>query len=117
MEEREMNLPTVENRVNLNTLLQIVQIIMIVGGGAWFAATIRGDVDRNTRDISKIQTNVSSIATDASAYTNIRFRVDRLEQGFIGVTTDNKDLERQINGMAADVRVIREIVNRLDKSR
>ena len=112
-----MNLPAVDNRINLNTFLQIIQIVMIVGGGAWFAATIRGDVDRNTKDINRIQNSVTAIATDASAYTNIRFRVDRLEQGFIGVTTDNKDLEKKINEMAADVRVMREIVERLDKSR
>lgn len=100
---------------NPNTFLQLAQILMLIGGGAWYVATQQAGQERNADRIGRVEQDVGRLQTNAAAYSNIEFRIKRLEDGFIGVTANTRDLEKTINGMASDIRVMREILDRLDK--
>ena len=113
-EERQMR-PSWKNELNINTVVIVVGFIVIgVGWGVTWQKVVNGQ-QTNARDIAQLRDDVSQLKTDARAFDNIRFRVERLEDGFVGITANTRDLEKTINAIASDIRVMREIVERLDK--
>lgn len=136
-----MKLPARKYEINLNTALQLGQLVLLVAGGVWFAADQKAGQERNAaaivRNLEAIVANrdddrerdktIRQMQTDASAWQNIEFRVGRLEDNFEGITATVRDLTATVNdnsqetlralgGIASDVRVIGEKVDRLDKS-
>ena len=130
----QMQRPGFENKVNINTIMLFLTLLGTgIGWGVNYQAIKSGqkvNADNITRieretipeirsSIAQIQSDARNYAkqneTDARAYANIEFRVGRLEDGFVTVTANTRDLEKTINGMASDIRVMREILSRLDK--
>lgn len=100
---------------NPNTILQTITLIAFVWGGGTAWQAIKAGQEKNADAILRNSADIAQLKTDAKAFANIQFRVERLEDGFVGVTANTRDLERTINIMASDVRVMREIVERIDK--
>jgi hypothetical protein len=105
----EMKMP----RFNANTVVIIAT--MAFGWGANYIA-LHSSVTQNADKISEIKSALGTLQTAAQAYQNVTFRIGRLEDGFLGLTTETRDQERTMSTIASDIRVMREIVERLDKA-
>lgn len=100
-------------RFNANTVVIIAT--MAFGWGANYFA-LQSSVAQNAEKIADIKVAVNTLQTAAQAYQNVTFRVGRLEDEFLGLTTETRSQEKTMNTIASDVRVMREIVERLDKA-
>lgn len=120
----QMQRPGFENKVNINTIMLFLTLLGTgIGWGVNYQAIKSGqkvNADNITRiereTIPELRKSIGELQTDARAYANIEFRVGRLEDGFVTVTANTRDLEKTINSMASDIRVMRQIVERLDST-
>lgn len=109
-----MHLPKAKNEVNVNTIIQIVGFLLVIGGmGATW-----GSAEENRRYIGEKQAasdaRVTSVESQIARVPNLEYRITVLEQANLSTTKALDDLRTAVNTQGADIRVIREILTRLD---
>lgn len=128
MSESRMQRPSWKYEINLNTILLAA---MLVGTGIGWGVTWQNQVAgqaRNKDRIDQAMTAIASINSDLKGsvaeiheamktYADLPYRVTALESQFSTMTTSQRDLERALSQLASDMRVTREIVERLDPAR
>lgn len=118
-----MKRPSFRYEFNLNT---VVNLIMI-GGMLYAAGTVKATMEQGIKqnreqiadlraDANDLRKNVEAIRLESKTYMTLTYRVDRLENGATVLDNTQKDMEKTINQVASDVRVMRQIVERLDRT-
>ena len=113
-EDPKMARPQWENKFNLNTVLLLGGILMTGIGWGVTWQTQRSGQERNSEHITDLRTAVSALQAADQTYANLTYRVTRLEAASTAATQAQREQEKATAQLASDVRVIREIVERLD---
>ncbi|WP_369986377.1 hypothetical protein [Sinorhizobium fredii] len=119
---------------NLNSILNLITLIGMIGGGGWIWAN-------TTRDIEELQTWRTSVEqtqkdrlaesrerdgrtderfrgleAEVRKIDNLTYRVTITEQSTATITTAIKDLQTLLNQQSGDLKVVREILQRIEAS-
>lgn len=127
-----MQLPPVKKEININTLISVGGFVIVIAGLVWNASTLAGDVDRMqswitqheqlhkerqaqvTADIARIDQRFVALENSVRKIDNLEYRVTVQEQGAQTLGRSVEELKTSLASQGADLRVIREIVTRLD---
>lgn len=123
-----MRRPGWKNEININTLLLAAMLVGTgIGWGVTWQTQVAGQKRNNERidqamvAIVEVKTDLRSAIVDINqsmkTYADLPYRVTALESRFSTMTGNQRDLERSLSQLASDVRVTREIVERLDPAR
>jgi len=101
----------IEKKVSLGTLgaLGVQAIVVIV-----FLVQMSGNVDKNTTELVKHDARISTVEADVRKYDNLVYRITVVEQTNAAVTQKLDDLQQAVNTQSGDIRVMREILQRLE---
>ena len=110
-----MNLPKAKNEVNINTIITIVGFLLtIAGGGAMWGstqATVGTLVSQQVEQDASIRSNREQVAR----IPNLEYRVTVQEQNNTSLAAAVEQLRRAMADQGADIKVIREILTRIDQ--
>ena len=130
------NRPTFENKTNWNTWISLGGLIVtlslgLIGYGKFTQSV--SDLDRRfnawtddheqfhaqrqvdtTADRARMDERIKSIEAEARSLENIRYRLTVQEQGATNLARTVDELRQAIAQQNSDIRLIREIVTRLD---
>ena len=130
------NRPTFENKTNWNTWISLAGLVVTltlgaVGYGAFTQSV--SDLDRRfnawtddherfhaqrqvdtTADRARMDERIKSIEMESRSLENIRYRLTVQEQGATNLARTVDELRQAIAQQNSDIRLIREIVTRLD---
>lgn len=113
-----MKLPTVENKVNWTTLIAAFSVCVTVGGMVYSHGkfTQRMDSNESAQATTNARTDaqLDRLAEDNKKLENLTYRMTLVEQNHLGLTRTLDNLNASISAQGADIRVIREILNRID---
>ncbi|MEY9328227.1 putative nucleic acid-binding Zn-ribbon protein [Sinorhizobium fredii] len=136
LEDEAMELPKRAQKLewNLNSILNLITLIGMIGGGGWIWAN-------TTRDIEELQTWRTSVEqtqkdrlaesrerdgrtderfrgleAEVRKIDNLTYRVTITEQSTATITTAIKDLQTLLNQQSGDLKVVREILQRIEAS-
>lgn len=124
----KMQRPTWKHEINLNTVLLLAGILVT---GAGWGVTWQMQVSATSRNSERIGNALTAIAdmradlrlsiaeinTSMKTYADLPYRVTALEGQVATMTGNQRELERSLSQLASDMRVTREIVERLDPAR
>lgn len=117
---------------NLNTIVQIITLIgMCVGGvaiwvdksrdieelQAWRTAIEQDRKEKSAEyraNMAKLEERVKGTEKDIGKIDNLQYRLTVAEQSTATTATAMKELQDSLNDMNGDIRVMREILQRLD---
>lgn len=126
-EDMQLKAPNVKYEINLNTIIVLVGFASttLAGGNMWGAVTTRlGNLEsqvaeraqQTTKDVATLATRIDGLDAEVRKYDNLSYRVTVQEQSSASLAKSVEELKTAINSQGADVRVIREILTRLDRS-
>ncbi|WP_141703774.1 hypothetical protein [Methylobrevis pamukkalensis] len=121
-----MQKPTWRFEYNLNTLILIGGVMLGLVGWGVMLQEVRGSLAVHDEAIAELRSDVAElVATDRLAepqVADLRWRVTALEAAAKSVSEAQRelakaqqDMERTIGALASDVRVTREVVQRIDR--
>lgn len=117
--EPPMNRPTVKNEVNLSTMALVMGMFVTVAGFVYSVGQFTAQVDDLKglvlADATRIATVEGSNRDMAAKYDNLAYRTTVVEQHLAAHDKVLSELKDVLASQSADIRVIREIVSRLDK--
>ncbi len=110
---------------NLNTVLQLITLASVIYGGIYIWVNTSRDIDdlKSWRmDVKSVEARnedrFKSIETDArktsAAHDALQFRVSSVEQQASGLSQSLKEIQFAVNAQSGDLRVIKEILQRLE---
>lgn len=117
---------------NLNTIIQIITLVgMCVGGvaiwvdksrdieelQAWRTAIEQDRKEKSAEyraSMAKLEERVKGTEKDIGKIDNLQYRLTVAEQSTATTATAMKELQDSLNDMNGDIRVMREILQRLD---
>ena len=98
---------------NLNTILIAVGLMAaLVGWGMTWADT-RADLDLVLEMARENRQRIAEIDAGNQRFANLDYRISVEEKATAGITVTLRDVERSFSEMGADIRVMREAVERL----
>ena len=115
--ESEMNVRAATNwefKVNPNTILHLVTIGSVLVGLGMIWQENKAGVQANARAIEQHQQLITQLANSMSTYSNLPYRVQAMEVRLGSAETAQRDTDRTLNQLASDIRLMREILERLD---
>ena len=114
-ETPHMHPPKVKYEVNINTIVQIVGFVgLAVTIGVNWGTTQSTLSEMGRRDIAH-ETRLSAQQIEINRIENLAYRVTVLEQASLATSKSLEDLKTAVTSQGADLRVIREILTRLDQ--
>ena len=103
---------------NLNTIIHVVTLITFAAGGVALWVNRSRDVDdlkewrpEITQEIKELSTRVGTVEGLASS---LGFRIQANEQQAAATASAIKDLQTTLNQQSGDIRVVREILQRIE---
>ena len=103
---------------NLNTILQLAQIIslVVVGTSVWVNLTrdiseLQAWRKETTKDIDNLKDVVRAVSNKNEA---LAYRVTNTEQQVTSISQTLKEIQTAVGQQAGDMRVVREILQRLE---
>lgn len=117
MDEKNMQRPGWNNNINPNTILQVLTLISVFTGIGVVWQEQRAGVQRNAENIERQQRVIDSIVSSLTTYSNLPYRLTTLEARVGATEAAIKDGDRAVTQLASDIRVMREILERLDPQR
>jgi uncharacterized coiled-coil protein SlyX len=131
-----MQMPQVKRELNTNTIVQIGGFIIVLGGLVWSAAQQQAGVGELQRrydtwiaghenlhrerqativaDTSRLDTRLSALEAANRKIENLEYRMTVQEQGAVNLGRSVEEMRASINSLGSDMRVVREILTRLD---
>lgn len=127
--DHDMNIqrPSFKNEWNWNTVSVFIGFaIMIAGGGVAWQKT-QGNVESVMSDLAMHQRiseaekqamniRVKELETETRQIANINYRLTAVEQFGSGVTVSLREMQNTVNDINSEMRVMREILQRMDPS-
>lgn len=126
-----MQLPKGKYEVNVNTAIQIVGFLILVAGwGATWGVT-RSDVESHTRVLGDFGVRLTAVEREQAVLPdygvrlgavereqaklpNLEYRIGQQEQGAASLARSVDDLKAAVSSQGTDLKVIREILTRLE---
>lgn len=100
--------------MNPNTIFQVVQLVVLMGGGIWFLGGISAATEENTKSISALISRVGALESDARQLDTHNLRIENLERQVVESAQGMRAVDQNINQLASDIRLVREILQRLE---
>lgn len=110
-----MHTPAFRYELNLNTV--ILCVTLVVTGAGWgiaYHALVQGR-DNNAASISRLETRVATLETTGRVLDNHELRIVTVERQATEASSATRAVEHSINNLSADMRVIKEILERLER--
>jgi uncharacterized protein (UPF0335 family) len=112
-------------RVNLNTWINLTTLVSIIAGGGYVWAQTTGDIDELKRwrvavegrmgnSDGKIEERFKVNETELRKLDNLSYRVTVAEQSATSISAAIKDLQNTASGQSGDLKVMREILQRIE---
>lgn len=113
-EEKPMRTPQWKWEWNLNTV--VILLGFVAGVAAWGATWERISAGQryNTERIDRLTERVAGMETTARLLDNHELRITGVEKEVSDAATAMRSVEGALSGLAADMRVTREILQRLE---
>jgi len=118
-----MQRPALKYEININTLILLVGILVTGAGWGVTWEAMRSGQQRNAEAIETIRLDIGQLKAGQAEMIGLRYRVEALEVGAKTMleaqrelVLAQRDFERSVSALASDVRVTREIVQRLDQA-
>lgn len=123
--------PTFKNEINISTLFSVFGMIVVICGWIWHASSFKTEVvtrmDGQDISIQKMNTNMagfenrtdqrlSTLEKETNKLAHFEYRITVQEQGTVNLNKSVEELKTAMNGQGADIRVILEILKRLETS-
>ncbi len=110
--------PTWKFEWNPNTVINIVGFAIVVVGGlmAWgyVVAEFRGALATHTVDLDRLNTRIVALEKDSRRLDNHELRIGNVEKQATDAATAMRAVETTLNALTTDIRVVREILQRLE---
>ncbi len=134
IEEETMELPRRAQKLewNLNSILNLITLIGMIGGGGWIWANTTRDIDElqawrtsteqhqkdgiaeaRERD-GRTEERFRSLENEVRKIDNLSYRVTVTEQTSTNTASAIKDLQTLLSQQAGDLKVMREILQRIE---
>lgn len=108
--------PKFRFELNLNT---VVVLVGFAGGFVVWGYTLN-DINTgraaNRDNITRLDARLAAIETEARRIENHELRITTMEKSAADSAETMKSLDKSINGLSADMRVVREILQRIEAS-
>lgn len=112
--------PVWENKWGPNTIISVLGFSAMLVGGlvAWgyVVAEFRGALAAHTVEIDKLDKRLTAVETKSLQFENHELRIQAVEQKATDAATAMRAVETALNGLGADVRVVKEILTRLERN-
>ena len=120
---------------NLNTLLQIISLLTLLSGGIYVWANTTRDIEElqrwradheqyNKERLAEVKAREGrteerfrSIESEVRKIDNLSYRIAAAEQSAASTAAAIKDLQALVSAQSGDIKVIREILQRIDAGR
>lgn len=112
-----MQAPRFKWEVNPNTIFQLVQLLALLAAGVWFLGELNAANDENRRSIEQIDKRMTAIETDTRRLDGFEIRITAVEKQAVDAATAMRAVENTLSNLSADIRVVREILQRLESDR
>ncbi len=100
--------------INLNTALLFLTLLATgAGWGIGYNALVEGR-DTNARNIERLETRLSAVETTTRVLDRHELRIATVEAQARDAATAMRAVEQALSALASDMRVTREIVQRLE---
>lgn len=107
--------------INLNTYIQLAGfIIMILGGaavGGVLFSEIRTGLSSHAGRLDFLDARVAKLENDTRVLDTFAIRLERVEKQADGTAAGVRNVESSINQVTSDIRLVKEILMRLESSR
>ena len=113
----QVRTPQFENKINLNTILLFVAIVVPSVGWGMSWSTVKTQQAQNIDAIKSLQTQLMSVQQDSRQFDSLSYRVTAVENAVTTLGANQQDQGKTLNELSSDMRVVREIVERLDAER
>ena len=110
-----MQLPRAKNEVNVNTIITIVGFLLTIAGGGVAWGTAQANIATLTNSQSALDVRVTAAEGVTSRLVNLEYRVAVAEQANTNLARAVDELRAAVANQSADIRVVREIVTRMDR--
>jgi hypothetical protein len=104
--------------INLNTLIQIVTLVMMASGGVALWVNRSRDVDElqswkvtATAHVEIMEARIDKVESQVS---NHEYRINQGEQSNANTVSSIKDVQSTLNQQSGDLRVVKEILQRIE---
>jgi hypothetical protein len=99
---------------NINTL--VILLGFIAGIAAWGATwqRVTSSADTNRGSIDRLDTRLTAIELLSRRFDNHELRIGNLERQATDATSALRAVEATLNGLTGDVKVVREILQRIE---
>lgn len=113
-----MNVPTPKWRFewNLNTLAILIGFAVMIGGWGFNYSDLMAADRANARAIEQIRSDLAELAATQRTLDNHELRLTAVEALARDTTGAMRSVEQSLNSLATDLRVTREILERLERS-
>lgn len=99
---------------NPNTLFQVVQLLVLMSGGIWFLGGVSAANEDNAKNIAALIARVGILESDSRQLDTHKLRIENLERQVIESAQGMRAVDQNINQLASDIRLVREILQRLE---
>jgi predicted amino acid-binding ACT domain protein len=110
--------PVWENKWGPNTVISVLGFtIMLIGGlVAWgyIVAEFRGALATHTVEIEKLDRRLTAVESEVRSFGSLGIRLSNVEKQALDFATAMKAVEATLNALTTEVRVSREILQRLE---
>lgn len=116
-----MHFPRAENKVNWTTAIALVGLLITGGGYVYaygqFTAKVSAMETGTAATAGRTDARLSSLEGEAKKIDNLAYRMTLVEQNNVAIAQKLDAMSRQMTDQGADVKVIREILSRIDQDR
>lgn len=114
-EEKDMlKAPKVRNEINVNTLVNVIGFLVVIAGMGASWGQVTGRLDEHDRVVTRHGAQIENLRGEVGKIENLTYRVTVTEQAQSELARSVEELKALVNGQAADLRVIREILSRVE---
>lgn len=135
-EGRPMRAPQMKYEVNITTVIALIGLFITFGGMIWAGGQFHqsvNDLDNRFRSWvttheqlhkdrlaqvsasdARMDTRIGALEATSRQIDNLTYRLTVQEQGAVTLSQSVNELKQSVNSQSADIRVIREILTRLD---
>jgi len=100
--------------LNPNTIIQLVTLLVMFVSLGMIWQEQKNGVQRNADNIERQQNIIDELARSLVTYSNVPYRITALEARVGATEVAIRDGDRVMNQLSSDIRVMREILERLD---
>jgi hypothetical protein len=114
----EMNLPPVKREWNINTIISLAGFVLTLAGGVYAYGQLTLQVGYTSQELAayRAATDVRITAVELAArqFDRLEFRIGAAEDSNASIARGLDDLQSAVANQSGDIRVIVEIVKRLE---